>query len=494
LEIALLCLEIREKIDSKLDLSLTFRLIGAIYLLKGEYDLALQYCKQSLSIKEISKGIRLNVLELLSNIYFVKGEMNRTLKYKQRVVLLAEDLNFTNHLIRNLNDLGFYYRIIGKNNLAIEHIKRSLTLSEKQDLIYSIARSLQLLILIYIDEKSRETANKYYSRLTELYDRTKEKGDVDISNWYLVSKVYMMKNSARMRDRVEAQAIFKELIDHTDERYFLMFCLSHLCYLLLEELSLNNDLEIFGEIVPLITSGLEMAESTTNYYWLAEMKFLQAKLALIQIDIEEAKKLMVQAQRIADFHGLNLLASNISSEHDKLLDQVDVWNTIKKDGAPLAKRIKLASTSSILDRIQGRRAVDPPDLVGEEPILLLITDNSGATYFNYPFIANWDHSDLFSSFMSAFNTFSSEIFSKSIDRIRIGENTILINPVEPFLACYVIKGQSYPALQKLTRFTGAIKDNSEIWQALNKSAKTGEMLELDKPAALKTVINEIFAQ
>ena len=94
--------------------------------------------------------------------------------------------------------------------------------------------------------------------------------------------------------------------------------------------------------------------------------------------------------------------------------------------------------------------------------------------------------------MSAFNNFSSEIFSKSIDRIRIGENIILINPIESFLACYVIKGQSYLALQKLTRFTEAIRENSEIWQALNKSVKTSEMLELDNPPALKTVIDEIF--
>ena len=85
-----------------------------------------------------------------------------------------------------------------------------------------------------------------------------------------------------------------------------------------------------------------------------------------------------------------------------------------------------------------------------------------------------------------------EIFSKSIDRIRVGENTILINPVELFLACYVIKGPSYLALQKLTRSTDAIKEYTEIWQALKKSAKTSEMLELDKPPALKTVIGEIF--
>jgi hypothetical protein len=60
------------------------------------------------------------------------------------------------------------------------------------------------------------------------------------------------------------------------------------------------------------------------------------------------------------------------------------------------------------------------------------------------------------------------------------------------LACYDIKGQSYPALQKLTRFTEAIQENSEIWQALNKSIKTSEMLEFNKPSALKMVIDEIF--
>ncbi|MFW9943071.1 MAG: hypothetical protein ACFFFT_18685 [Candidatus Thorarchaeota archaeon] len=60
------------------------------------------------------------------------------------------------------------------------------------------------------------------------------------------------------------------------------------------------------------------------------------------------------------------------------------------------------------------------------------------------------------------------------------------------MACYIIKGQSYPAQKKLARFTEAIRENSEIWQALKRSVNTSEMLELDKPAALKTVIDEIF--
>ncbi|GAG02233.1 unnamed protein product, partial [marine sediment metagenome] len=228
--------------------------------------------------------------------------------------------------------------------------------------------------------------------------------------------------------------------------------------------------------------------------YLAEGKLLQAKLALIQMDFDKTKILLTEAQQIAEEHGLNLLAQKISSEHDILLEKTDEWENLKKKDASIAECIELASVDGVIGRLQGKRVLDPPDLVEEEPLLLLIMDNSGVTYFNHTFLADWDHSDLFSSFMSAFNTFMDEIFSSSIDRIKVKENTILINPVESFLVCYVIKGQSYPALQKLTRFSESIRENPEIWQALNKSVKTSEMLELNKPPALKTVIEEIFTR
>lgn len=104
----------------------------------------------------------------------------------------------------------------------------------------------------------------------------------------------------------------------------------------------------------------------------------------------------------------------------------------------------------------------------------------------------WDVQDLFSGFMSAFNSFSSEFFSKSIDRIKIDENIILLRPVESFMVCYVIKGQSYPALLKLTRFSDAIKWKPDIWKALNQAVKSSEMLELYNLSSLGDIVNEIF--
>jgi hypothetical protein len=222
------------------------------------------------------------------------------------------------------------------------------------------------------------------------------------------------------------------------------------------------------------------------------LKLLQAKLALLQVNLVEARKLLTEAQKVADEHGLQLLAGEISKEHDRLLEELKLWESFKKEKASVSERLKLASIDGVMERLQGRRAIEVPEASIEEPILLLIMDNSGVAYFNHSFIGEWDFDDLFSSFMSAFNTFSGEIFSRSIDRIKIGENTILINPIEPFLACYVIKGQSYPAQQKLTRFSDTIKASPEIWGALNRAVKTSEMLELDNPPSLGSTVNEIF--
>jgi hypothetical protein len=201
---------------------------------------------------------------------------------------------------------------------------------------------------------------------------------------------------------------------------------------------------------------------------------------------------LTKAQKIAEMNALQLLARKISNEHDVLLEELDTWRSLKKTQASVSKRMKLASIDGVMERLQGRRAIEVPEISVEEPILLLIMDKSGVSYFNHSFIGDWDFDDLFSSFMSAFNTFSSEIFSNSIDRVKIADNTILINPIEPYLACYVIKGQSYPAQQKLTQFSDAIKASPEIWEALTRAAKTSEMLELDKPPSLGNAVNEIF--
>lgn len=486
-------LEHNKELNHAIAIADDFVLIATIYYYEGDYDKALQYCKQSLSIKEITGRSKLDVLWNLGQIYRLKNDMNRALKYRQQAVVLAEELNIPNLLIRNLTALGYLYRLIGKSDLALEYAERILTLSEKFGFVFWMSEALQLFILTYTEEKSPEKANRYFSRLTELYNRTKDKGEVDISDRYLVSKAYMMKTSTRMRDRVEAQALFKELIDRTSGEDYLIFTIGNLCDLLLEELSLYNDPEILDEIVPLITKSLDIAEKAHNYGYLASTKLLQAKLALIQMNIEEAKKLMVQAQRIADLHGLNLLARRISSDHDKLLEQIDAWDIIKKEEAPIAERIKLASMSEVLERIQGKRAVEPLESVDEESVLLLILTEGGRSLFSNSFSEDLDfEEDMISSFLTAFNSFSEELFSEGLDRAKFGQYTVLKESITNFSVCYLFKGQTYLAQQKLSKFVENLQSNSPLWQSLGQHYKTSQILELKKCPQLESLITEIF--
>jgi len=264
LDYAMKSLECNKELNFGAAIAGNYSLIARIYRFEGDYDQALEYCKQSLSIKELINRNRLDVLQTLAQIYYLKSELNRALKYQQQAITLAEESNIKDQLIQTLFGMSYYYRVIGKHNLTKEYAESSLKLSEKWGSVLEKADALMILINTYIDEGSREKANHYFSRLSELYDQTKDKGDIDISVSFLLSKAYMLKSSTRMRDRVEAQALYKELIDRTSE-YALIFSLSSLCDLLLEELSMHNDPNILDEIIPLITKSLEMAEKAHNY-------------------------------------------------------------------------------------------------------------------------------------------------------------------------------------------------------------------------------------
>ncbi|MFX1522771.1 MAG: tetratricopeptide repeat protein [Promethearchaeota archaeon] len=493
LDYAVKGLELYKEINNPGGVAECYALTSTIHLFEGNYEESLQHCKEGLSNKEITGRSKLNLSRNLAVIHYYKSEMDEVLKYRRQAVNLAEELNIRDQLIQNLNDLGFCYRVIGKIDLAKETFERVLILSEKGGYFFEMSRALMGLIWLYTGEGFHEDANQYFSRLSDLQDQKK----IDISNEYLFSKALLMKTSPRMRDHVEAQALFKQLIEDNyprrASRENLVFDMGHLCDLLLEELSIYNNPDILDEITPLITKMLKMSEEMRNYHWLAETKLLQAKLALIQTDIEEARRLMVEAQRIAELHGLTLLASKISNEHDKLLSQLETWDKYKTNNVPMIERIELASTEDVLERLQGEKAVEPSESVDEQSILLMIIAEGGVLIFSYSFSEEWKFDDeLFGGFLTAFNSISDEIFAEGLDRVMFGNQTVLMEQVAGFSICYLFKGQTFIARQKLKKFVEEMQKNASLWQILEQHFKTSQTLELKDSPILESLIDNIF--
>ncbi len=483
---------------------------GTRFQFEGKLNFALDHFKKSLeSFKRVDNfiGISLEpaIIHKFGSIYLLKGELDLALEYFNRSLTLTEESNLESMKFWNIsskNHIGEIFFQKGDLDNAIKYYKRSLAVAAQMNAPAFHIPVYYNLIKALLGKRSIEEAKQCLEQISQIIGKFKNPIDIYC---YKLSEALILKSSVHIRDQAEAEKILKELIKEHDTLVksviqdtiwipvsTLIEAIIQLCELYLKELEMTKGIEIIEEIQPLVERLLNESKRINSYILQAQIYLLQGKLSLLQMNIGDARQHLTQAQYTAEEHGLELLAQQISSEHDKLLEMVEGLQSFERKKITVADRLNLVSLDVILDQMQGKRALDPPELVEEEPILLLIIGQDGVSYFNHSFVENWDFDDLFSSFMSAFNKFSSEIFSKSIDRIRIDENVILIKSVESFLVCYVIKGQSYPALQKLTRFSDAIKWNTEISEALNRSMKTGQMLELNNPPSLGEVVNEIF--
>ncbi|MHA2006538.1 MAG: tetratricopeptide repeat protein [Promethearchaeota archaeon] len=531
LEEALECLELQDKYGNKIDIGYTLQVLGGTYISTGEYDLAfdyasrslkifeeigdqigrattlgilgaisywkgdlnqaVKYSKQSLSSKMLSNRARADRLNILGQVYSNRGELDKALRYYKKGITIAENENIYDLITQFQTAIGSIYMLKGDFDRSIEYLEPSLSLAEKINDAIGTVLSLSYLGMVYLEMDAPEQVQKYLERFKDLELQMQTK---KVTHAYLLLKAMSLLKKGGSRNRGEAESLLKQI--SIEETYANIKCYSiiYLCEFYLEELALFEDTDVLNEINPLVVKLYKISEEQRMYGNLAEAKLLQAKLALIEMNFEEAQRLLTQAQRVAELYGITITAQKISSEHDNYLEKLMEWKHLKERDAPISERLKLAKVEGVLDQLQGKRVIEPPELVEEEPIVLLIIDKSGISYFNHPFRENWDFDWLFSSFMSAFDTFSSEVFSESIDRIKIGENLILINPIESFLICYVIKGQSYSGLQKLNRFSEAIKNNTEIWETLSRAVQTGEVLEIEQLPSLGAIVSEVFNQ
>jgi len=484
-------LQISEEYGHFKEIALALHFNSTYYFRIGNLDRALNFLERALKVQRTYRKLDdWRTLKDLGVLKGIIGELDLALDYTEQGLAIVEKMGNKNFIAQFLNNASLIYRQKGNLVRAMEVLERSLTIWEELDLKLNLIGALDSLFIVSLDTKSLKKAEKYLKRMQQINEQVKD----DVSDVACrVNNALLLKMSSNTLDKEKAKKLLQNIVKEEILNWeFTERALLHLCDIYLIELQSFNKQEIINEVHPLINRLSEFAEFQHSFRLLAETHLLQGKLALIQMNMGDARKFFTKAERIADEHGLHLLARTISSEHDLLLEQLEKWETLRKVNTPVAERVKFVEIDKTINHLMGRRMLEPPDLVEEDPILLLIMSEGGHTFFNHTFIKDWDYNSLFSSFISAFNTFSSEIFEETIDRIKIGENIIFIKPVDPFVVCYVSKGQSYPAIKKLNKFSDAIKNKKEIWAILNKASMATQELNIKSSPLLGAIVNKIF--
>jgi tetratricopeptide (TPR) repeat protein len=423
--------------------------------------------------------------------------LGKALKYFEEGISLFkyDSYNANFNIGTTYGQIGDLYYQRNELESAIQYYKKSVeTLKKLRHIWHPIGGVFDGLIKISINQGNLVQAKEYLESLKSL----NEQNNYKLNHWYKISKTRLLKSESRFQDWIEAQKILKKLIENPSfEKDVIMSPINtaiiELCDFLLKELQLTNNPIILNEIRSYIDQLQNNSRLQDSYSLISETKLLKAKLALIDLNLEDARKLLFQAQTVAENHDLFILARKISAEHDILLSQSDLWQEFKRKNTLLSERVRLAEVDDVFDRLKKKSEIKPPELDDELSVLILIMNQGGSPLFSYPFSDEWKFDDdLFGGFLTAFNSISDEIFSEGLDRVKFGNQTVLIEPIKNFSVCYLFKGQTYPAKQRLSKFIERLQVDSATMQTFDKFSKTSQVAELHDIPIVKNLLIEIF--
>ncbi|MFX1417427.1 MAG: tetratricopeptide repeat protein [Promethearchaeota archaeon] len=473
---------------------LSFLFIMAnVYSFKWELDKSIMYAEKCMKIcKQLdNKILAARVLEVLGWNYKMKGDLNRSIEIYEEGLEIFKESDHILLISLILNNLASCYKMKGELDQALKFIEQAIVLSNEINHTYRISSNLSFLIQILISKGDLERAQNSLQEFEHINNQIKNR---DINHMYLLDKALLLKTSSRAINRGKAEEILKQILETENlNSEIYMEALLNLSELLITDLQISDESEILEEIHLLITKLLDLSEKSRSYWVLGESYLLNAKLALIQLRLNEARKLLTQGQKVAEKYGMTLLARKISHEHDELLKRLDMWENLRESKISMSERIKLSQLNEQMENVVSKRMIKVPELSDEEPILLLIVSEGGTPLFSQSFIEDKSYEDhLFGGFLSAVNTFMDEMFSEELDRATFGEHTLLMRSISPFFLCYIYKGQSYSAQNRINSFINEIQRNKEVWSTFEKYYQMNREIQLKDIPPLDPIIKEVF--
>ncbi len=495
--LALKSVSIFEKISSNCYLSNCYENLTTIEINRGDLVKVLFYAKKAVKFAKKTKCVRGMALgcSILANIYHELGQNEKALDNAKNAMIHLQ--KFENDLYKS-EILGIMSALnweTGNVAKAIEHAEQAIIYGFASNSIYGICTALFYTITYYLEVNEPEKATKKFMVLEELHQT--HQGDL-IGSFLTLSQALIYKKQPDFGSKTKAKNIFKDLITREEIPLELIsLALLNLCEILLMEIriSKNHNEKHIKELNEYLDLLFNQIRPQLSIPCKARLYILQSKFELVQLQFKKARHALVQAKKIAEKYKLNYLTPKISVEYDNLLEQEMIEDLSQVEKLKFSERVQIIGLDDQISRLAQKQRFSPVIIEEEVPIVLSIVLTSGVTFFFHSFSPDWTFdSQLFGGFLTAFNTFSREIFEEKLDRAVFGKFKVLMEPLEEMVVCYVIKGQSHLAQQKLSDFVNRIIQNTSLWEQLKKTAEMNEVIVLTskKIPLLTDLVHEIF--
>ncbi|MFW9925031.1 MAG: tetratricopeptide repeat protein [Candidatus Thorarchaeota archaeon] len=494
LEHSLQSLSIVEEIDHKPSIGRFLYSISTIFYQLGELDRALEYLERSLSIfEELNLPIdTTKVLNYLSLIFYRKGEIEQARNYLNQIKEINGKLDDKN-VKANIRDTEGKINLLQGNLLiSLNLFKESLDLRENERNRKASVYSLFWIIYTSILSNDLSHIQFYLQKVQKIIE--KEKNEIS-SMVYQLASAMVLKTSNKLDVLQKAKESFVKIIDGVlldhEIKCIAMYNLAELLIKIIELYSEKDEIQYLDN---LIQKHYDTAKMIGSQIMFAENFWLKVQLAMIRHKYQDAKNYLHQTQQITEDKGLRKLAMDIPG----MQKIIDSFFKIDTSPSSITTQInferKLNSTvDDDVIRMVDKRHVEMPKIQDEEPVLLIIIYEGGVTIFSKKFSQKEMIDEMFvGGFLTAIDAFMHQTFATggSIERIKHQEYTLLLKGEKPLLFCYVHKGQSFSAIQKLDKVITELKKSISIWHSLTNNL--GEQLTKIEREAIDKLAQKIF--
>jgi tetratricopeptide (TPR) repeat protein len=357
-------LELFEKLNNLHRVRTVFNNLATVYGRKGDLNQSMEYYKKSytLSLKLGSNRGCAFASSGFAEVHVDRGELNEALKSLLQAQRYAEKSQ--SPITLHIPNLGGVYWRLGELDRAREILEQGLQIQMKHSLTvrYVLAFHLYTLVKVTIDQEDLEAANRYVERLQAFHEE--EPTHLIRSQFYRVAKALTLKISPRLRDRVQAEELLIQVVNEAASDHTLMNeAMLHLCDLRLVELRLTGNPAVLKEIQELLDQLRTNAQAMASYWLLAETYVLQARLALMELNLTEVRNLLTQAQIVAEEQQMGRLSQGIAQEYDILMERLERWEEFVAQKASLQDRADILQLEALVTRMIYVRHTDLEDPV-----------------------------------------------------------------------------------------------------------------------------------
>jgi len=482
------------------DKALAFSSFGVLQMLVGKSDKSFQFFTKSQEIVIKLDSPTVNSCQMVNflGLGILYGNMYESQKAKENfenALYWARKYNNPTFIIRALDQLAEIHIFNEEYALSLKKLNEALILAEKIGGSKLIIEISFMNFLTYFEMGDKEKATHIFKQIEQSKHLNTNNKAIMIT--YKFAKALLLSKSSRTRDLGVAQEIFKSLIQK--EQFvsidFTTNAILHLCTMLLDEFAISKNEQVLDELNPLLNQLEEICSREEIYRKgrLAKAFLLKAKVSLIYLDFVKSRQFFTKAQKIAEKYGLTNLAKAISNEHDNFLHTLSEWNQMKKEKISISTRLEKIQLYDQIQSLRRNKLIKIPEYSPETPVILVIMAQSGVPIYTKIIDQEWKvNEELFSSFLSAFNSFSEEVFSQKLDRANFGKYTILITGSPPIMICYAFEGQSYSVQKKFSRINEILQGNEKLWKKLEHSERTGRIIQQNSIPALERLVNHFL--